>query len=64
MSLAKTNWSEFTLFPLFIINITTSANTWNILGIIIGQLFFYKIIMRQNHPQTRLNAVRNPKHSF
>ena len=45
MSIAKTNWLEFTLFPLFIINITTSANTWNILGLSIGQLFFYIIII-------------------
>jgi hypothetical protein len=39
----KAGW-EFILFPLFLINITTSANTWEVLGISIGQIFYYVII--------------------
>ena len=35
---------EYMLLPLFLINITTSANTWAIFGISIGQLFFYILI--------------------
>lgn len=36
---------EYILFPLFLINITTSANTWEIFGISIGQVFYYIIIV-------------------
>jgi hypothetical protein len=32
------------LFPLFLINTTTSANTWQLLGIGIGQAIYYLII--------------------
>jgi hypothetical protein len=39
----ETGW-EYILLPLFLINITTSANTWAILGISIGQIFFYILI--------------------
>lgn len=35
---------EYFLLPLFLINITTSANTWGILGVSIGQIFYYLII--------------------
>jgi hypothetical protein len=45
MSISKSKWLELILFPLFVVNITTSANTWNFLGISIGQLFYYIIII-------------------
>ena len=45
MIISKTKILEKLLFPLFLVNITTSANTWNILGISIGQFIFYFIII-------------------
>ncbi len=45
MRISKTKILEKLLFPLFLVNITTSANTWNILGISIGQFIFYFIII-------------------
>jgi hypothetical protein len=39
------NYIRFILFPLFLINITFSANEWAFLGISIGQLLFWLIII-------------------
>lgn len=35
---------EYFLLPLLLINITTSANTWEIFGVSIGKIFYYFII--------------------
>jgi hypothetical protein len=52
-----TGWN-YILLPLFLINITFSANTWSIFGISIGQILYYFLILGAT-AQVVLTPYRN-----